>query len=366
MEMEVEKINISAEAHPMTGGDGLYSYTKNSDYQRSVIHASREMICEEISKKLDIKPISSTSYPFRIADLGCSVGPNTFFAVQNIIAAVENKLQIEGLSSSGIPEFHVFFNDHVSNDFNTLFASLPAGRLYFTAGVPGSFYGRLFPAASLDFVHSSYALQWLSMVPKEVTDKNSPAYNKGKIYYASASEEVIQAYSTQFSKDIGTFLSARAKEIVCGGMMVLIMPAIPNGTPVSESTGGILYDLLGSCFMDMAKMGLTDEAKVDSFNLPMYLVSPREIEDLVERNGYFSIERLEQITNLTTPDVQTGTMHLRAAMQGIIGKHFGSEIIDQLFDRFSEKLADQSSYIFNARHERVTQLLVVLKRKLTD
>nr|DAD35803.1 TPA_asm: hypothetical protein HUJ06_006444 [Nelumbo nucifera] len=59
-------------------------------------------------------------------------------------------------------------------------------------------------------------------------------------------------------------------------------------------------------------------------------------------------------------------MHLRAAMQGIIEKHFGSEIIDQLFDRFSEKLADQSSYIFNARHERVTQLLVVLKRKLTD
>ena len=35
---------------------------------------------------------------------------------------------------------------------------------YFVAGVPGSFYGRLFPRNSLHFAHSSYCLMWLSQV----------------------------------------------------------------------------------------------------------------------------------------------------------------------------------------------------------
>nr|DAD35804.1 TPA_asm: hypothetical protein HUJ06_006443 [Nelumbo nucifera] len=317
--MEVEKIGVTADAHPMNGGDGQYSYTKNSYYQ-------------------------------------------------NIIEAVELKYQTEGLSSC-ILELQVFFNDHVSNDFNTLFASLPADRRYFMAGVPGSFYGRLFPEGSLDFVHSSYALQWLSKVPKEVTDKSSPAYNKGKVHYTSASKEVIEAYSTQFAKDMGTFLSARATELVSGGLMVLILPGLSNGIPHSKSTFGMLFDLLGSCLMDMAKIGLTDEAKVDSFNFPLYMASPQELEDLVERNGLFSIERLEQVINVTwntgALTEQSCSVHLRASLEGIIKEHFGSENIDELFDRFSEKLG-RSSYILNADYTKGTQLFIVLKRKMTD
>ncbi|CAH9071883.1 unnamed protein product [Cuscuta europaea] len=32
----------------------------------------------------------------------------------------------------------------------------------FISGVPGTFYGRLFPTNALNFVHSSYSLMWLS------------------------------------------------------------------------------------------------------------------------------------------------------------------------------------------------------------
>ena len=152
-----------------------------------------------------------------------------------------------------MPEFQVFFNDHTSNDFNTLFTSLPPERPYFATGVPGSFHGWLFPNSSLDFVHSSYALQILSKVPKELLNKNSAAWNKGRVHYASAPDEVAQAYSTQFAKDITTFLDYRAKELVMVGLMVLIMPVIPNGIPHSSLRTCAIFDFLGQCLMDMAK-----------------------------------------------------------------------------------------------------------------
>jgi len=107
-------------------------------FQRGVIDAAKELITESIAEKLDATNfVLSTT--FRIADLGCSTGPNTFFAVQNIIEAVQLKYKCQELHSQ-LPEFQVFFNDHVSNDFNTLFASLPLDRQYYAAAVAGSFY----------------------------------------------------------------------------------------------------------------------------------------------------------------------------------------------------------------------------------
>ncbi|OVA03623.1 SAM dependent carboxyl methyltransferase [Macleaya cordata] len=317
-----------------------------------------------MGRKLVLIHPSST---FRIVDLGCSVGPNTFIAIQNIIEAVDLKYKSQSLSSSSSEaclEFHVFFNDHTSNDFNTLFASLSLERRYFAAGVPGSFYTRLFPRASLHFVHSSNALHWLSQVPKEVVDINSPAWNKGRIHYTNAPNQVVEAYFAQYAKDMEVFLHARSEEIVCGGLMVLLVAAIPDGTPPSLSILGILFDLLGCCLMDMAKMGIVDEAKVESFNLPAYTTSPQEVKALAKRNGCFSIERMEAIlpsaSNISF-NPQTLSNHIRAATEGIIKKHFGScsEILDQLFDHYTKKLEDSISVL---KSQRTIQLFVLLKR----
>ena len=139
--------------------------------QRRVIEASKDLIDEVIEDELEIdSSCVNGSKAFGIADLGCSVGQNTFIAVQNIIEAVERvyKAKNESNSSSSL-EFHVFFNDHYSNDFNSLFRSSSyASRNYYAAGVAGSFYGRLFPKSSLHFVNCSYALHWRSQVQKEV------------------------------------------------------------------------------------------------------------------------------------------------------------------------------------------------------
>ena len=73
-------------------------------------------------------------------------------------------------------------------------------------------------------------------VTKEVVDRRSPAWNKGRIYYSSASDEVIEAYSAQFTEDMAQFLQARAEEIADGGLMIIIFPARPAGWNFSFSS----------------------------------------------------------------------------------------------------------------------------------
>lgn len=222
--------------------------------QKETISIAKEIIDEEIAHKLDIKGLLSatSSSSFRIADLGCSVGPNTFIAMENVIEAVKHKYQSQGLTSQ-IPEFQVFFNDQDSNDFNTLLRSLPHKSPYFAAGVAGSFHARLFPKSSLHFIHASHALHWLSLVPNEVVDKNSAAWNKGRIFYTTAPEEVRKAYAAQFAKDVEMFLDARAKELVAGGMLVLIIGSFRNGISPSRTLASVLFDILESTLLDMAK-----------------------------------------------------------------------------------------------------------------
>jgi len=211
------------------------------------------MIVEAIAEKHDVQSLSSISNSLRIADLGCSVGPNTFLAMQSLIEAIENKYEAECLKHGyRLPEFQVFFNDHAANDFNTLFSSLPPGKSYFAAGVPGSFHGRLFPECFLHIVYSSFALQWLSQVPAKVLDKDSPAWNKGRIFYTSASDEVANAYAAQFAEDMDNFLKFRAVEMASGGMMFFMVPGVADDCHPSQSGGGWLYDALGSSLMDLA------------------------------------------------------------------------------------------------------------------
>ncbi|XP_020547784.1 probable S-adenosylmethionine-dependent methyltransferase At5g38100 [Sesamum indicum] len=88
-----------------------------------------------------------------------------------------------GLITPKVPKFFVVFNDVITNDFNTLFSSLPPHRNYNAVGVPGDFHARLLPESSFLFAYSSWALQWLTQVPKVVGESGSPAWNKGEILY---------------------------------------------------------------------------------------------------------------------------------------------------------------------------------------
>ena len=177
--------------------------------------------------------------------------------MENVVKAMERKYHSQSCPNpdSKPLEFQVFFSDRTANDFNTLFKSIPGNRKYFAAGVPGSFHGRLFPESSLHFAHTSHALHWISKIPEELLDKDSPAWNKGRIYYLNSPREVYNAYRSRFYGDVENFLNARAKEIVQGGMMVITAAGCPDGVD-SHSDGscfGLTFDLMGSALMDMAK-----------------------------------------------------------------------------------------------------------------
>ncbi|XP_061998414.1 loganic acid O-methyltransferase-like [Rosa rugosa] len=340
----------------MNGADSLYSYSKYSSFQRNAIDAAKELIKEAVFDKLDIESFPSSN-TFRVTDLGCAMGPNTFLAVQNILEAVEDKYRTQGRNSE-VPEFQVFFSDQAGNDFNQLFQSLPPDRNYFAMGVPGSFYSRLFPKAHLHFVYSSFSLQFLSKVPEEVLDRSSPAWNKGRVHYSNSAHQVVEAYSAQYAKDMECFLNARAQEIVGGGLMAFVVPGRPNEIPHAQSYYNMSLDLCGSSLMDMAKKGVIAEDKVDSFNLPIYNASLQEVEAIVKGNGCFSIERMENLPQeKLQPNVFRSTV--RAGTEHIIRANFGEEILDEFFDTFCKKYEESTSVLESVK---AVSLFVLLKR----
>ncbi|KAK4608590.1 hypothetical protein RGQ29_002124 [Quercus rubra] len=328
---------------------------------REAAEAAKEKINKAIADHFDIKTLSASLNSVCVADLGCSTRPNTFISVQNIIEAIKLQYISTGVHTE-ILEFMVFFNDHVSNDFNTLFKNL------------------------FILFNSSFALQWLSKAPIEVMDEGSPAWNKGRIFYTNAQKEVVEAYATQFAKDIDSFLFARAQELVVGGLLALFILAIPDVMSNSDTFIGTELDLLGSCLMDMAKVfsfelkilerkrtksgrtmnvGSGSEAKVDAFNLPAYVTTPKELNALIERNQHFSFERMEILNNkskyLTLCNPSMRSLFLRSAFEGVFEKHFGNDIMDELFNRYTEKVAE-SSFFLNAEADKSIVLFVLLKR----
>ncbi|KAG7534316.1 S-adenosyl-L-methionine-dependent methyltransferase [Arabidopsis thaliana x Arabidopsis arenosa] len=173
----------------MKGGKGQDSYANNSQAQamhaRSMLH-----LLEETLDNVHLNS-SASPPPFTAVDLGCSSGANTVHIIDFIVKHISKRFDVAGIDP---PEFTAFFSDLPSNDFNTLFQLLPplvsnscmeeclaadGNCSYFVAGVPGSFYRRLFPARTIDFFHSAFSLHWLSqgLVAAEKRDGfNIPVY----------------------------------------------------------------------------------------------------------------------------------------------------------------------------------------------
>ncbi|KAK1439163.1 hypothetical protein QVD17_04978 [Tagetes erecta] len=366
----------------MNGGIGDASYSTNSGLQGMGIMKTKGVIEQAVSDLCR----SSVKFPKTLvmADLGCSLGPNTLLVGSMVIDAVAKTSLEMGFKS---PQVQINLNDLPTNDFNTIFIALQDLQVnstngninhqpacYFT-GVPGSFFGRLFPMKSLNFVHSSYSLQWLSQMPE------LEEINKGNIYLSSTSpESVSRAYFEQFQKDFIRFLRCRSEEVMAGGRMVLTVAGRTTDDPRDEESNR-LWRPFTMALQDMVYEGLVEEEKLDSFNLPQFTASPTEIMNLVKMEGSFEIDHLEifylnwdawkgkknmndALSQLKETEDDGTVGHgvakaIRAVIESLVANHFGEAILDDVFKRYGQ-------IITNTRSEShdVVSITVSLTRKM--
>ncbi|KAL3356233.1 hypothetical protein AABB24_017092 [Solanum stoloniferum] len=344
---------------PMTAGDSECSYANNSILQRRVIVKSKPLLEESVKNML-----KNGIFPkcLRVADLGCSSGGNTLLCMSNVIDTVHNMCKENKYES---PEFQVYWNDLPDNDFNTVFKSIPSflekyGNCYI-AGVAGSFYQRLFPTNTLNFVHSSYSLHWLSQVPKGLE------CNKKSILISESSPpQVVQAYSNQFNKDFSSFLRFRSQEVMSGGHMVLVYVGRSNPDPRSYDSC-CLMDLLANSLLHLAAQGKIKEDKIDSFNIPSYAPYEEEIKKIIQMEGSFSLEKLETFeTDMTAIDkpfediANLVVKTIRAVTEVMLASHFGNSIIHHLFDIY---INDVTQYLSMGNTIKFFNICLCLRKK---
>lgn len=341
----------------MKGGNGEGSYANNSQAQarhaRSMLHLLRET--------LDGVQLTSPEVPFTVVDLGCSSGSNTIFTIETIIKHMSKRYEEAGFKP---PEFSAFFSDLPSNDFNTLFQLLPpiadpgvsmeeylaakGHRSYFAAAVPGSFYKRLFPCRSINLFHSAFSLHWLSQVPDCVVDKQSTAYNEGRVFIHGANEGTASAYKKQFQSDLSGFLRSRAQEMMRGGSMFLVCLGRTSVDPTDQGGAGLLFGThFQDAWNDLVLEGLITSEKRDNFNIPVYAPSIQDFREVVEANGSFTINKLEVfkggsplVVNQPDDEAEVGRAlanSCRSVAGVLVDAHIGEELSKELFLRVERK-----------------------------
>ncbi|XP_006349443.1 salicylate carboxymethyltransferase-like [Solanum tuberosum] len=322
----------------MNGGIRNSSYAKNSLLQQKVILMTKSITNKVISTLYNNLSPGET---IRIADLGCSSGPNTFLTISQLIQTIHEECKSNSQQQS--PEIHVFLNDLPSNDFNSIFRSLPTfyedlrkqnmgGDGLFVTGVAGSFYTRLFPSKTLHFVHSSYSLHWLSQVPDGIES------NKGNIYVASTSPpSVVKAYYEQYERDFVNFLKYRSKELADGGCMILTILGKKNEDRFSKGACYLL-EPMARALRELVVEGSIEEEKVYTFNIPAYYPSLREVMYIVDKEGSFTIDILKTCELHKDDFDENMAQCVRAFTEPLLVSHFGDNeiLIDQVFHKCRE------------------------------
>ncbi|KAK9156514.1 hypothetical protein Scep_003088 [Stephania cephalantha] len=351
----------------MQGGDDDGSYAKNSEAPASALTVSKPLLVEAIQSmkllKLELAAGDDDEQQLdslRIADLGCATGYNTLATVDLVVETLRHRYKQEaGLD----PEFEAFFSDLPSNDFNSLFRSLPPfslsdhKRRYYAAGVPGSFYHRLFPKGKLHVAVSLSALHWLSQIPESVLDKRSRAWNEGRAWIDGAKREVVEAYAKQSKDDLMAFIRCRREEIVKGGMLFMLMAGRPGSNRPEEQIGDPdsrakhpFTSSMDQAWEDLLNEGLIEKETRDTFNIPAYMRSTEEVEEAFEECGGFEMTRLEyrRIVEYSKEKQQEWIMDpvsygrakanlVRATLRPIVEAHLGPTLSHELFKRFENR-----------------------------
>ncbi|XP_074590717.1 anthranilate O-methyltransferase 1-like [Curcuma longa] len=353
-------LNVEQALH-MVGGAGETSYATNSRLQEKAIYQTKLVLAttiEEMYKELLPEHMV-------VVDLGCSSGSNTFIVISQVLNII---VELRHMMKMKKPlEVQFFLNDLPGNDFNYVFQSLDKLKKkveeeikrellvpYYVVGVAGSFYGRLFPCASVHFFHSSYCLMWLSQVPEELENEQGALLNKENIYWTeTSSPQVEKAYREQYKKDFSTFLRSRHTELSIGGGMMLTFLGRRKRTPGHGDLCHV-WRLLAEALNSMVLEEIIPEEKVNAFNLPSYGPSLEEVKSIIHHEGFFDLDRVEIFESSWDPfdeseddsfDLSYSTKSaknvmdcVRAVVEPLIVHQFGDVILDDLFTRYKQNV----------------------------
>ncbi|XP_047043382.1 anthranilate O-methyltransferase 3-like [Lolium rigidum] len=358
----------------MAKGERETSYANNSSLQRKALLETAPMLGKAV-----IEVCMGLSHPtMTVCDLGCSSGENTLFFVSKVIETIccHNRK----LRASTNVQLQVFLNDLPGNDFNHVFLSLERFKEsvavgqeretlppFYIAGLPSSYYERLFPDKSVHFFHSSYSLHWCSQLPEGL--EGNP--NEGNIYIAeNTPPNVVKLYQEQFQNNFLLFLKLRYNELVFGGQMLLIFLGRKN----EDAYGGglnYLFGLLAQSIQFLVEEGLVEKEKLDSFNIPMYGPSVAEVKTVIEQSKLFRINKIKLLEHNWDPydnsksdyvddPPQSGinvAKCLRAVTEPLLGSHFGEFVLDALFDKYAHNIAE------HLEREKTKYSIIVLSLK---
>ncbi|XP_073034971.1 benzoate carboxyl methyltransferase-like [Primulina eburnea] len=117
--------------------------------------------------------------------------------------------------------------------------------------------------------------------------------NKENIYIAMTSPvNVLEAYANQFQRDFFKFVSIRGGEMIRGGRMVLSLSGrrIEDASSMVENAH---FTIVAETLHEMVVEGRVEKDDLYSFNVPIYIPCPREVETIIGDEGSFKLDKMD-------------------------------------------------------------------------
>jgi len=336
---------------------GMYgSYNSNSSPQLALIQSSIPFI----KKAIEILDIVPSSFPLIVADFGSSHGSNSIYVIKLIIDYVKELNKTER-------SFLIIHNDLPTNDWKTLFdVANHQDKTYFGLASGKSFYEQCLPPNSLTIGYSSAAIHWLSRKPCNISNHCISIFAQG---------EELQAFKAQARDDYRQFLENRSRELVQGGVLILIICCVnEEGLTMFES----VYNLLYKC----AKLFLLTKEELLNYTIPVYIRSYDECIDKelfnqysfeLIQSGMSSVDfkfydqwksgemSLEKFTQIQAGFVRCATESILKEALAIDEKR-SKEEINQIADQFWDVYKEQIKENPHDFQIKLAQTYVVLKK----
>lgn len=207
-----------ASSFAMRGGD---YYSENENTAKLVVDAADGLVIDAITSMEDHLLLQQNTHAFAVADYGAADGGASYALMKRIIKTIRT-------CASPNRSITITYTDLPHNDFSALFnrvINFEEPNVYtFASGT--TFHRQIFPDNTIHLGFSATAMHWLSKIPCLIDDH---------LYYFGGTDEEKNLFRRQACLDWQENLLARARELVVGGKLVLLLVCGANGEEVATT-----------------------------------------------------------------------------------------------------------------------------------